>query len=83
MGKMGQQPRMMIALGSDELAAMNAKVDMLMAKIDRVRMAPLDEWIRVQEYAKIVGRGERTVRNWVKAGSIESKRVGGVLMVRR
>ncbi|RWR28799.1 DNA-binding protein [Sinirhodobacter populi] len=83
MGKMESQTPMLLAFGSDELAALRADIAALRAEIAQVRMTPMDEWIKVQEYAKIVGRSERTVREWIKSGQVESKRTGGVLLVRR
>lgn len=83
MGKMGATPVTMIAFGTDEIDALRAEIAALRSEIAAVRMAPIDEWVTVQEYAKIVGRHERTVRNWINAGRIESKRVGTALMVRR
>lgn len=83
MGKVESIPRAMILIGDDDLAAIHAKLDAIAARMDQVHVEPLPDWVSVQRYAEIMGRSERTVRNWINAGQIESRRIGGVLQVRR
>ncbi|WP_366141050.1 helix-turn-helix domain-containing protein [uncultured Ruegeria sp.] len=40
------------------------------------------DWINVQECAKLVGRSESTVSRWAREGRIELRSVGGQRLVR-
>nr|WP_138918326.1 helix-turn-helix domain-containing protein [Paracoccus sp. TRP] len=75
-------PKIMVAVDSDALAEIHAKLDALSAKIDAVRVAPVPEWMPAGEYAKLAGVTRRTVMNWIAAGRIESSRHGATVMVR-
>ncbi|KFI24144.1 MerR family transcriptional regulator [Paenirhodobacter enshiensis] len=79
---MGEQPTTLIAIGSNDLSRIEAKIDALFSQMRAVQMTPRPEWVSVQEYAKSVSRSERTVREWIKAGRIESRRQGNLLQVR-
>ncbi len=69
-------------IGSDEIQALRAEIAALIRQMQAIQMTPRPEWVSVQEYAKSVSRSERTVREWIKAGRIESRRQGNLLQVR-
>lgn len=74
---------MLIAIDATEIAAMREELRALRMEIRNVQMTPRPEWLTVSAYAHEVGRTERTVRAWIAAGRVESRRDGNVLMVRR
>lgn len=72
----------LIAIDPQALDALRVEIARLHKRLDAVQMAPRPEWITVGDYAEHVGRTKRTVRNWINEGSVETKREGGVTLVR-
>jgi excisionase family DNA binding protein len=72
----------MILVDPDALARLEAEVARLAAVVERVQMTPEPKWVTVSECAAKVGRSPETVRRWAKSGEIESRRMGGTLMVK-
>lgn len=72
----------MIAADPERLAAMEAKMDAILRKLEAVQMTPAPAWLTLPEYARRVGRTEKTVRNWIRAGRIETRREGTAIMVK-
>ena len=79
---MGNTTQMLIAVDSGQIAALTREVEALRRSIEAVRMEPRPDWITLAEYAERVGRSPRTVRAWIAAGRIDSRRDGNALMVR-
>ncbi|MEP1613481.1 MAG: hypothetical protein ABJL72_16365 [Roseobacter sp.] len=59
------------------------EIKRLHERLDAVEMTPRSEWITVKEYAESVGRTVQTINNWIRDGSIETRREGRVRMVMR
>lgn len=74
--------RTLIAVDEAALAALTAEVAALRRAVEAVRMQPRPEWLPIADYAAQMGRTPRTVREWVRAGRIESRREGGILLIR-
>lgn len=79
---MGAQPSIMIAVDPAALQALTDEVAALRRAVERVQMTPAPAWVTVADYAVRVGRTEKTVREWVREGKVESRRDGTVLMIR-
>lgn len=74
--------RTLIAVDEGALAALIAEVAAIRRALEAVQMQPRPEWVPLAEYAAQVGRSQRTVRSWVRAGQVESRRDGGVTLIR-
>jgi len=72
----------LIAADPARLAAMEAKMDAILRRLDAVQMMPAPAWVSLHDYARRVGRTEKTVRNWIRAGKIETRREGTAIMVK-
>jgi len=72
----------LIAADPGKLDTILHQLERLHKRLDRVEMERKPEWLLLAEYAKHVGKTERTVRNWIRAGEVDSKRDGKALMVR-
>lgn len=66
-----------------------ARIEKLERQLNRIEAAlklllkpKRQDWITVQECAKLVSRTEATVSRWVREGRIQSKFVGGRRLVR-
>lgn len=79
---MTHQPRTLIAIDPTELQALRDELAALRRAIESVSMSPRPQWVTVAEYAKMRGKTPKTVRNWINAGQIETKREGSVTLVR-
>lgn len=79
---MGEQPKFMVAVDPDALAALQAEIAALRREVRAVRMVPKPEWVTAAEYAKQLGVTRRTVMNRIAAGSIQSSRQGNTVLVR-
>lgn len=79
---MTEQPRMMLMIGTDEIAALRAEIADLKATIRGATIKPRDEWETIKAHAARAGVQAQTVRTWIRAGRIDSKRVGNVTYVR-
>ncbi|QDL91524.1 hypothetical protein FDP22_06845 [Paroceanicella profunda] len=75
--------RPMILVDAEALAAIQSELAAIRRSLEAVQMSPRPEWIPVPEYAKGVGRSVTTVQRWVREGRIETRREGGVRMVKR
>lgn len=74
--------RIMIAVDPDKLDAILSRLETLETVIRSVKITPPPEWMTVTEYADSVGVTTRTVRNWVDAGKVDTRREGEVLFIR-
>lgn len=72
----------LIAIDPQALDALRVEIARLHKRLDAVQMAPRPEWVTVTDYAAHVKRTKRTVRNWINEGSVDTKREGGVTLVR-
>ena len=72
----------LIAIDPQALDALRVEIEKLHKRLDAVQMAPRPEWVTITDYAAHVNRTKRTVRNWINEGSVETKREGGVTLVR-
>jgi len=72
----------LIAIDPNALQSLRDDIAKLQATIAKMQFAPTPEWLTLADYAKHVGRTERTVRNWKDAGQIETKREGNATLVR-
>ena len=79
---MTQHQKTMIAIDQAEIEALHSKIDALHQAISQVNMTPRAQWVPVAEYAKMRGKTARTIRNWIRAGHIETKREGSVTLVK-
>jgi len=79
---MGEQPRMMVMIGTDEIAALRSEIADLKAAIVGATIKPRDEWETIRDHAERAGVQPQTVRAWIRNGRIDSKRVGNVTYVR-
>lgn len=74
--------QIMIATDAARIAALEAKIDTILRKLDAVQMTAAPAWVPLSDYAAKVGRSTKTVRNWIRSGRIETRRDGNVTMVR-
>lgn len=74
--------RTLIAVDESALVALTAEVAALRRAVEAVRMQPRPEWLPLADYAAQMNRTPRTVREWVSSGRVESRREGGVLLIR-
>ena len=74
--------RILIAVGSDELAAIQAELVAIRAELRKVKMVSQPDWITASEYAERVGVTTRTIHNWIARGEVESRRHGKTVMIR-
>lgn len=72
----------LIAIDPNALESLTREVERLHKRLDAVQMQPQPEWLTVKEYAVHVGRTQRTVRNWINQGQVDTKREGEVTFVR-
>ncbi|KEP69645.1 hypothetical protein DL1_03150 [Thioclava dalianensis] len=79
---MGEQPRMMVMIGTDELDGLRAEITALREAIRGATIKPRDEWERIEDHAERAGVQRQTVRLWIRQGKIDSKRIGNVTYVR-
>lgn len=82
MGKVERQPVTMIAVDPALIERLATEVAALRAEIRGATIKPRDEWESIETFAARVGRTVQTVRLWVRQGKVESKRIGGVLLIR-
>lgn len=76
------EPRMMVMIGTDEIAALRAEILALTKKIDGATIKPRDEWELMADHAARAGVQVQTVRMWIRQGKIDSKRIGAKTYVR-
>ncbi|WP_273687318.1 hypothetical protein [Ketogulonicigenium vulgare] len=81
-GQHQPQPTIMIAVDQRELQSLRDEMTALRRAIEGVTMTPRPEWISLATYAEQVGRSEKTVRNWIRDGKLDTKRQGTVIMVK-
>lgn len=74
--------RILIAVDPAELTALRDELAALRRAIEAVQMTPAPDWMPIQDYARRVGRSTKTVRTWIRGGSLETRRDGSVIMVR-
>lgn len=79
---MGQQPQMMVMIGTDEIASLRADLAALRKLIEGATIKPRDEWETIPAHAERAGVQPQTVRLWIRKGQIDSKRVGAVTYVK-
>ncbi|SMO97210.1 hypothetical protein SAMN06265173_13537 [Thalassovita litoralis] len=79
---MTQQTRMMVMVDAGEFAALRAEIEDLKSVIAGATITPRDEWETIKAHADRAGVQPQTVRTWIRAGRIDSKRVGNVTYVR-
>lgn len=79
---MTQQPRTLIAIDPTELQSLRDELAALRRAIEKVALSPRPQWVTVAEYAEMRGKTAKTVRNWINAGQVETKRQGSVTLVR-
>lgn len=79
---MGSQSNLMIAVDQVAFQQLVDKVDQLARAINAVHMTPRSPWLSLAEYSARVGKSQKTVRNWIKDGKIESRREGTKLMIK-
>lgn len=79
---MTAEPRTLIAVDPEALAALHAEVAALRRAVEAVTMQPKPEWVTIDEYAKMIGRSRKTVLRRIAEGRVEVKHVGGVRMIR-
>lgn len=79
---MNRQPSIMIAVDQAAFQQLVEKVDRLTRAIEQVALSPRSPWLTLAEYSARVGKSEKTVRNWVREGKIESRREGTSLMIK-
>jgi hypothetical protein len=72
----------MVMIGTDEIAALRAEIADLKSAITGATIKPRDEWETVKAHAERAGVQPQTVRTWIRAGKIDSKRIGNVTYVR-
>lgn len=71
-----------IAIDPAKLDALIEAVERLERRLDGATVKPREEWELSTEHAARIGVTNQTVRNWVKKGLIDSRRVGTRLYVR-
>lgn len=74
--------RIMIAVDPDKLEDLARRMEALENAIRSVTMQPRPEWLSLSDYATDVGVTPRTVRNWIEAGKVETRREGEALFIR-
>ena len=74
--------KQLIAIDATALAHVEAELDRLHKRLDRLDMTPKPEWITIKEMADTIGKTEKTVKRRIDAGQIEAREVGGERMVR-
>lgn len=79
---MNHEPRMMIAVDQGELQQLRAEVRELTRLLTGAKVTPLPQWQPLADYAARLGKSEKTIRNWVRAGKLETRREGSVLMIK-
>lgn len=72
----------LIAIDPDALEEIMDQLTRLHTRLDRVEMRPKPEWLTINDYAEYVEREPRTVRNWINAGTVQTKKDGRRTMVR-
>lgn len=79
---MGEQPRMMVMIGTDDIAALRADIAALARKIEGATVQPLPEWCSVNDAARRLGVSTATIRRKVSIGQIEARGSGKTKLVR-
>lgn len=79
---MTHQPKTLIAVDEGEFQSLIEEVAKLRRAVESVTMAPRPEWVTIAEFAEMRGKTSKTIRNWINAGTIETKREGSVTLVR-
>ena len=73
-------------IGAADLAALlqplHAEMAAIRARLDAVAMTPQPDWMNVKDYARRIGKSPQSVKRYVAAGELETKRACGVLMIR-
>lgn len=80
MGKM--EAVTLIAVDPSVIEGLRAEVAALRNEIRGATIKPRDEWEPIKDHATRVGVQPQTVRAWIRAGKIDSKKIGGVTLVR-
>ncbi|MFC3180498.1 hypothetical protein [Cypionkella sinensis] len=76
------EPRTMLIVDQGELQALRAEVRELTRLLTGAKVTPLPQWQPLTDYAARLGKSEKTIRNWVRAGKLETKREGSMLMIK-
>jgi excisionase family DNA binding protein len=71
----------MTIVQADQLDMMMEELKRLHRRLDAVELTPKPEWLTVIEYAKLIGKGERTVIRMIQSGKLEIKHTGGIRLI--
>lgn len=74
--------KILIAVDAERLDRIEAAIAALSERLDRPKVEPIPEWMPVSKYAELAGVTQRTVRNWIEKGEIETRRNGSRVLVR-
>lgn len=72
----------LIVVDPDALQSLRDEIASLRRSIESVNMQPKPEWLPVNDYAKYIGKSRKTVMRRIAEGSVETKHIGGVRMVK-
>lgn len=65
-----------------DVAALNAKMDILLDRLSSITAAPREEWLTVPEAARLLGVTPATIRRRISAGALQAKGSGKLRRVR-
>lgn len=68
---MTPEKQILIAVEQESINALIAKIELLTAEVKSARIQPEPKTLRIREYAKLIGKGENTVRKWIREGQLE------------
>lgn len=74
--------RPLIAADPGKLDTILDEIQRMHRRLDLVEMERRPYWLPLAAYAEHVGRTPRTVRNWIDAGKVDTKREGSVVFVK-
>ena len=72
----------LIAIRTDDFQHLMNEIAQIRKKLDTLQATPQPEWLTVADYAKLIGRSQRTVLRRVNDRTIQSRIIAGVRMVR-
>ena len=72
----------LIAIRTDDFRQLLNEIAQIRKTLDTLQETPQPEWLTVANYAKLIGRSQRTVLRRVNDRTIQSRIIAGVRMVR-
>ena len=72
----------LIAIRTDDFRQLLNEIAQIRKTLDTLQATPQPEWLTAADYAKLIGRSQRTVLRRVNDRTIQSRIIAGVRMVR-